>query len=539
MSDHTAAAGQPAGLSRWQFRTVLTVLLTGQLLSALDQTLVGTALPTMVGEFGHLDSFALVVTSYLLASTASMALYGKLADLYGPKRVYMTAIGIFTAGSLLVGLAQDMTQLVICRALQGIGAGGLVVIAFTIAASVVPPRQLGRVQGLVGAMYALASLFGPLAGGALTEFVSWRWCFLINVPIGVAGVLVLGTMLKLPVTRREASVDYLGAILLVAAVSTLVLITIWGGSRYPWGSAPILGLVAGTVVLVVALLLRERRAAEPIIPLSLFGKPEISLALVITFLIGVATIGAYFFVPIYLQVVRGNDPTTAGLNIVPLMIAVMIGSGASGWLIAAVLGRMKVIVVGGVGIMTLGLYLFSLLDADTPAWQLWCYLAVMGVGMGMVISKLIVTVQNSVSGRDIGTITAQANFFRVIGSAIGTAVFGAVLTAQLASASSGLSASALDALPDGSAVLYQDPAAIHALADTAPAAYAQVVAMFADSMRTVFLVALPLMVLAFVLCWFLPNTKLRDGDRGHGHGGHGAPEAAEEQAAVAAAGTTD
>lgn len=534
MSDQPAAAAQPASLSRWQFRTVLTVLLTGQLLSALDQTLVGTALPTMVGEFGHLDSFALVVTSYLLASTASMALYGKLADLYGPKRVYMAAIGIFTAGSLLVGLAQDMTQLVIYRALQGIGAGGLVVIAFTIAASVVPPRQLGRVQGLVGAMYALASLFGPLAGGALTEFVSWRWCFLINVPIGVAGVLALGTLLKLPATRREAKVDYLGAILLVAAISTLVLITTWGGTRYAWDSAVILGLIAGTVALVVALILCERRAPEPIIPLSLFLKPEISLALVITFIIGVATIGAYFFVPIYLQVVRGNDPTTAGLNIVPLMMAVMIGSGASGWLIAAVLGRMKVIVIGGVGIMTTGLYLFSLLDADTPAWQLWCYLAVMGIGMGMVISKLIVTVQNSVSGRDIGTITAQANFFRVIGSAIGTAVFGAVLSARLASESSGLSDSALGALPDGSAVLYQDPAAIHALADSAPAAYEQVVRMFADAMQTVFLVAVPLMVLAFVLCWFLPNTKLRDGDRGHGHGAPGGSDGPGAPAAGAA-----
>jgi len=540
MSEQTAtagpAAGQPAGLSRWQFRTVLTVLLTGQLLSALDQTLVGTALPTMVGEFGHLDSFSLVVTSYLLATTASMALYGKLADLYGPKRVYMAAIGIFTVGSLLVGLAQDMTQLVIFRAVQGLGAGGLVVIAFTIAATVVPPRQLGRIQGLVGAMYALASLLGPLAGGALTEYMSWRWCFLVNVPIGIVGVIVLGTMLKLPRTRREASVDYPGAVLLVAAVSALVLITTWGGSRYEWGSAPMLGLYAGTVVLVAALIARERRAKEPIIPLTLFRKPEISLALVITFLIGIATIGAYFFVPIYLQVVRGNDPTTAGLNIVPLMMAVMIGSGASGWLISVVLGRMKVIVIGGVGIMTVGLYLFSLLDETTPAWQLWSYLAVMGIGMGMVISKLIVSVQNSVSGRDIGTITAQANFFRVIGSAIGTAAFGAVLAAQLASASTQLDADVLAQLPNGSAVLYSDPASIHALADTAPAAYAEVVRMFADSMQTVFLVAVPLMVLAFVLCWFLPNTKLRDGDRGHGHGGHGGGDSAggEEPAAAAA-----
>lgn len=520
MSEQTVAP-PGAGLSRWQFRTVLTVLLTGQLLSALDQTLVGTALPTMVGQFGHLDSFSLVVTSYLLATTASMALYGKLGDLYGPKRIYMVAIAIFTAGSLLVGIAQDMTQLVAFRAVQGLGAGGLVVMAFTISATVVPPRQLGRVQGLVGAMYALASLLGPLAGGALTEYLSWRWCFLVNVPIGVAGVLVLGFLLKLPSVRREASVDYLGATLLVAAVSTLVLITIWGGVEYPWTSAPILGLAGVLVVLVVAFVAWERRAREPIAPLHLLRKPEIALALVITFIIGVATIGAYFFVPIYLQVVRGNDPTTAGLNIVPLMVAVMVGSGASGWLIAAVLGRMKVIVIGGVGIMTLGLYLFSLLDVDTPAWQLWGYLAVMGIGMGMVISKLIVTVQNSVTGRDIGTITAQANFYRVIGSALGTAAFGAVLTARLAAGSASLDPDVVAALPSGTQVVYQDPASIHALADRAPAAYEQVVRMFADAMQTVFLVAVPLMVLAFALSWFLPNTKLRDG--GHGHG-HGAPE---------------
>ncbi len=539
MSEQTSAgtgqeAGPGAGLSRLQFRTVLTVLLTGQLLSALDQTLVGTALPTMVGEFGRLDSFSLVVTSYLLATTASMALYGKLADLYGPKRVYMAAIGIFTVGSLLVGIAQDMTQLVIFRAVQGIGAGGLVVIAFTIAATVVPPRQLGRVQGLVGAMYALASLLGPLAGGALTEYLSWRWCFLINVPIGIAAVVALGALLKLPSTRRTASVDNLGAVLLVAAVSTLVLVTIWGGSRYAWGSAPMIGLMAGTALLVAALIWWERRAKDPIIPLSLFRKPEISLALVITFIIGIATIGAYFFVPIYLQVVRGNDPTTAGLNIVPLMVAVMIGSGASGWLIAVVLGRMKVIVIGGVGIMTTGLYLFSLLDENTPAWQLWCYLAVMGIGMGMVISKLIVSVQNGVSGRDIGTITAQANSFRVIGSAIGTAAFGAVLAAQLAAGSARLDPEVIAQLPDGSAVVYEDPAAIRALADTAPEAHAQVVRMFADAMQHVFLVAVPLMLLAFVLCWFLPNTKLRDGGHGHGHGGHG--EAPAEEAPAEAQG---
>lgn len=502
-----ARAGSPVGLTRLQIRTVLTVLLTGQLLSALDQTIVGTALPTMVGEFGKMDSFSLVVTSYLLTTTAAMALYGKLGDLYGAKPVYMTSIAIFTAGSLLVGLSQDMTQLVIFRAIQGAGAGGLVVMAFTISATVVPPRQIGRIQGLVGAMYALASLVGPLVGGALTQYVSWRWCFLINVPIGVVGLLALATMLKLPKVRREHAVDYLGATLLVAAVSALVLISIWGGTEYAWGSAVILGLVASAVVLAVLFVIRQRHAREPIMPLSLFGKPEISLAMVITFIVGVATIGAYFFLPIYLQVVRGDGPTVAGLNLLPLMIAVMIGSGASGWLISVVLGRMKLIVIAGVAIMTVGLYLFSLLDAATPAWQLWAYEAVMGIGMGMVISKLIVSVQNSVSRRDIGTITAQAGFFRVIGSAIGTAAFGAVLAAGLASAAGS------QALQQ---VLYNDPASIQALAATAPGTHAEVVGSFAGALQTVFLVAVPLMLVAFVLTWFLPNTKLRDGEQGHG-----------------------
>ncbi|HEX2132676.1 MAG TPA: MDR family MFS transporter [Actinophytocola sp.] len=509
------AAGNPqdasspqVGLAPWQLRTVLIVLLTGQLLSALDQTIVGTALPTMVGEFGQIDSFSLVVTSYLLTTTAAMALYGKLGDMYGPKPVYMFSIAIFTAGSLLVGFSQDMTQLVLFRAVQGIGAGGLVVLAFTISASVVPPRQLGRVQGMVGAMYALASLVGPLVGGAFTEYVSWRWCFWINVPIGLIGLVVLARNLKLPRISRPVSVDYLGATLLVATISVLVLVSIWGGTEYAWGSPQMLGLIAAAVLLTAAFLAWERRAKEPIVPLGIFRVPEIALAMVITFVIGVATIGAYFFLPIYLQVVRGDDPTMAGLNLLPLMIAVMLGSGLSGWLIAAVLGRTKVVVVAGVATMAGGLFLLSLLDASTPAWRLWLYQAVLGLGMGMVISKLIIAVQNLVSRRELGAITAQANFIRVIGSAIGAAVFGALLAAGLVSA--GTSSATSNAV-------YQDPAAIKELATTQPEVYPQVIEAFTGSLRTVFLTAGGLMVVAFVLAWFLPNTVLRD-QHGHGHG---------------------
>jgi EmrB/QacA subfamily drug resistance transporter len=521
MTEAAAPAAAQSRMSRWQITTVLTVLLSGQLLSALEQTIVGTALPTLVGELGTVGDLSLIVTAYLLTSTVATALYGKLADLYGPKRMYLSAIGIFTGASLLVGLSQNMGQLVAFRALQGAGGGGLVVLAFTICASVLPPRQLGKIQGLVGGMYALAAFGGPLLGGAFTEHASWRWCFLVNVPVGIAGMVAVTVFLRLPASGRPSRVDYLGAVLLMAGVSVLTLVTVWGGSRYDWGSAPILALLGLLVVLAALFILRERSAAEPLVPSSLLRNPEISLAMVITFISGVAMLGAYVFLPIYLQVVRGDGPTTAGLQLLPLMIAVMVGSGASGWLVAAVLGRMKAVILLGTGIMTLSLYLFSRLDADTSVALFWTYEVVMGIGLGMVISKLIIAVQNRVDRRNLGTITAQAGFFRIIGAALGTAVLGAVLASRLDFwQSRTLSAAALDRLPGGTQVGYADPAAIRQLAETAPELHAEVVDVFARSLQTVFLVATPIMALAFLLTFLLPNTRLRsEQDHGPGHGG--------------------
>ncbi|ONI87917.1 hypothetical protein ALI144C_08255 [Actinosynnema sp. ALI-1.44] len=470
-----------SGLTSWQLKTVLVVLLSGQLLSALDQTIVGTALPTMVARMGAVDNFSLVVTAYLLASTVSTALYGKLADLYGAKPMYLVSIGVFTAGSALVGISQDMTQLVASRAVQGIGAGGLVVLAFTISSSVVPPRQIGRIQGLVGAMYALASLAGPLVGGAFTEYVSWRWCFLINVPIGVVALVAVGALLKLPAHRREHSVDYTGAALLTAGVTTLVLATVWGGGAYSWTSPVIIGLLVATVAIGVLFVIVERRVREPLVPLNLLRDREIGVAMVVTFLVGAAVIGGYFFLPVYLQVVRGHDPVAAGLQLLPLMIAVMVGSGLSGWLISSVLGRTKPVVVAGTAIMTVATWLFSLLDASTPTWQLWGSEAVLGIGMGMVISKLIVAVQNSVPREDMGTITAQAAFFRTIGSSIGAAVFGAMIATRVGT----------------SEVLTTSPGELAS-------------AGFADGLQLAFLAGVPIMVVALVLTLLLPNTPLRE-----------------------------
>jgi EmrB/QacA subfamily drug resistance transporter len=517
MTDTATRAGPPpegpSRMSRWQLTTVLTVLLSGQLLSALEQTIVGTALPTIVGDLGNLSDLALIVTAYLLTSTVATAVYGKLADLYGPKPMYLSAIGIFTGASLLVGLSQNMGQLVAFRALQGIGGGGLVVLAFTICASVLPPRQLGKIQGLVGAMYALAAFGGPLLGGAFTQHASWRWCFLINVPVGIAGFVAVAGLLRLPPGARRARVDYLGAALLVAGVSVLTLLTFWGGSRYGWTSAPIVGLFGALAVVAALFVLRERSAPEPLTPPRLLRNPEISLAMVITFVSGVAMLGAYVFLPVYLQVVRGDEPTTAGLQLLPLMIAVMVGSGASGWLVAAVLGRMKLVILLGTGIMTLSLYLFSRLSAGTPVALFWAYEVVMGIGLGMVISKLIIAVQNRVDRRDLGTITAQAAFFRIIGAAIGTAVLGAVLASRLAFWQvRTLSGPALDRLPGGGRILYADPASIRRLAATDPALHGQVVDAFARSLHTVFLVATPIMAVAFLLTFFLPNTRLRAGE---------------------------
>ena len=491
--------GPRVRLSRLQLRTVLTVLLTGQLLAALDQTITGTALPTIVGQLGGLRSLSLLITVYLLTSTVSTPLYGKLADSYGAKPVYLAAIGIFTLGSLLTGLSQNTTQIVIFRAIQGAGAGGLVVIAFTISASVVPPRQIGRVQGMVGTMYALASLAGPLIGGAFTQYVSWRWCFLINVPIGLAAFAAVAVMLRLPAAGTRHRVDYLGAVLLIAVVSVLLLITVWGGARYSWSSGAMLGTYAVAVALVIVFLVRERRAAEPVMPLALFRNAEIAVALGVTFLVGVATIGAYYFLPLYLQIVRGYGPTEAGLGLLPMMLGVAVGSGASGWLISAVLGQVKAVILIGLAILTGSLFLIAQLGTTGTIWICWGDEALLGIGMGLVISKLIMAVQNKVDRRMLGTITAQGLFIRVIGSAIGAALLGAVLVSRLHGA-------VASKVP----LLDQDPKSIARLAVTAPGLHTEVVTAFARSLHTVFLAAAPVMLAAFLLAWLLPGTRLRD-----------------------------
>src|SRR5205814_4733192 len=311
-------------------RTVFAALMLGMFLAALDQTMVSTALPTIVGQLGGLSHLSWVVTSYLLASTVSTPIYGKLGDMFGRKPVFLAAIVIFLAGSMLAGLSQSMIQLISFRALQGAGAGGLMVGAQAIIGDIVPPRERGRYMGFIGSVFAVASVAGPLLGGFFVDSVSWRWVFYVNLPVGIAALFVVATRLHLPRHTVRKPVDWLGFAMLTAAVACLILMTSWGGSQYPWGSATIIGLGAGAVVLATAFLLWERRAPDPLIPPRLFSSRVFDVANATGFIVGLAMFGALTFLPLYLQVVRGASPTTSGLLLVPLMGGLLTASILSG-----------------------------------------------------------------------------------------------------------------------------------------------------------------------------------------------------------------
>ena len=404
----------------------------GVFLAALDQTIVSTALPTIVGDLGGLEHLSWVVTSYLLASTASTPLYGKLGDMYGRKPVFLAAILIFLAGSLLAGLSQSMIQLIGFRALQGVGAGGLMVGAQAIIADIVPPRERGRYLGLFGAVFAVASVAGPLLGGFFVEAISWRWVFYINMPIGLLAVLVVVFRLHLHTPSQRHSIDFLGAGLLTGGVSSLILFTSWGGTQYPWGSPVILGLGLAALVLLAAFVLQERRAAEPIIPLGLFRSSVFRVATGIGFIIGLAMFGAIIFIPLFLQLVYGVSPTSSGLRMLPLMAGLLAASIVSGRIISRI-GRYKAFPIAGTAITAVGMFLLSRLEVGTAPWVASLYMLVVGIGIGLVMQVLVLVVQNAAPRRDVGVATSTATFFRSMGGSLGVAVFGAIFASRLTS----------------------------------------------------------------------------------------------------------
>ena len=514
------AVAEDTTLAPRRLAPVFAALMLGMFLAALDQTIVSTALPTIVGDLGGLDHLSWVVTSYLLASTASTPLYGKLGDMYGRKPVFLAAILIFLAGSMLSGLSQSMAELIAFRALQGVGAGGLMVGAQAIIADIVPPRDRGRYMGLIGSVFAVASVAGPLLGGFFVETLSWRWVFYVNLPIGIVAVLVVALRLHLHTPSHRHAIDYLGAALLTAGVSSLILLTTWGGNLYDWGSPVIVGLGVAGVALLVAFVLQERRAAEPIVPLGLFRSAVFRVASSLGFLIGLAMFGAIVFIPLFLQLVYGVSPTSSGLRMLPLMGGLLGASILSGRFISRI-GRYKAFPIAGTAVTTAGLYLLSRLEVDTAPWVASVYMLVVGVGIGLVMQVLVLVVQNDAPPRDIGVATSTATFFRSMGGSLGVALFGAIFASRLTDELAGVPGAAR--LSGGVNIR---PEQVHAL----PAGVRHnFLLAFVDALQPVFLVGAALTAVAFLLALLLKEVPLRSTT-------HEASDLAVEEAAAAATG---
>ena len=479
--------------------------MAGMFVAALDQTIVSTALPTIVGDLGGLDHYSWVVTAYLLSSTAVMPLVGKLSDIYGRKMLFQTSIALFTAASALCGLAQDMNQLIAFRALQGLGAGGLLVLVFAIVGDVVPPRERGRYQGLVASVFAVASVIGPLVGGFIVDHVSWRWVFYVNLPVGAIALAITARALRIPLIRRPHRIDVLGAILLVAAVSSALLVCVWGGTEYAWGSAVIVGLAIAALVLTALFVAHEHRTDEPLLPLSLFANRVISTTSIVAVLLGMAMFGAIVFLPVYLQIVQGRTATNSGLLVLPVMGGILVASTLSGRLITR-LGHYKSFPIAGLALTSVGFVMFSTMTTATSFLQSSVYMAIVGVGLGMTMPTIILVAQNGVDHSELGVATSLISFFRSMGGAFGVAIFGAILSSRLAHfLPQTLPAASLSGVdPDR---LLGSPAQIRALpADV----QAGLVEAFERALHDVFLLAVPFALAALVVACLVPDRPLRE-----------------------------
>ncbi|WP_267244312.1 MDR family MFS transporter [Streptomyces sp. PR69] len=493
------------GQNRRSVLVAIGALLLGMLLAALDQTIVATALPTIVSELGGMNHLSWVVTAYLLASTAATPLWGKLGDQYGRKKLFQAAIVIFLVGSALCGVAQNMPQLIAYRGLQGLGGGGLLVLSMAIVGDIVSPRERGRYQGLFGAVFGATSVLGPLLGGFFTEHLSWRWVFYINLPIGAVALAVIAAVLHIPARPTRHTIDYLGTFLIASVATCLVLIASLGGTTWAWGSAQIVSLAVLGAVLLVAFLSVERRAVEPVLPLKLFRIRTFTLVAAVSFVVGFAMFGTMTYLPTFLQVVQGVSPTMSGVHLLPMVLGMLVTSTLSGQIVSRT-GRWKVFPIAGTGVTAIGLVLLHQMKESSATWEISAYFFVFGAGLGLVMQVLVLVVQNAVRYEDLGVATSGATFFRSIGASFGVAIFGTVFTNRL----EGKLAAALAGQPvpqgAGAAELAADPRAIARLpAELRP----DVLHAYATSITDVFLYAAPVVAVSFLVCWFLKEDRLR------------------------------
>jgi EmrB/QacA subfamily drug resistance transporter len=504
MSSTTAVPAPPL-LSRRQVNTVFTAIVLGMLLAALDQTIVSTALPTIVADLGGAGHMSWVVTAYLLAETVATVLAGKFGDLFGRKVVFQVSAVVFVAGSAVCGVAHDMLLLIAARVIQGIGAGGLMVTAMALIADVIPLRDRGRYQGALGAVFGVTTVVGPTLGGLFTDHLSWRWAFYINIPIAVV-VLVISAR-ALPSVRAPGRpvIDYAGIALVATGASSMILALSWGGNEYAWSSPVVLGLFAAAVVLLSTFVAVELRVPEPMLPMRLFRNSVFTVCSTLSFIVGFAMLGAMTFLPTYLQFVDGVSATASGVRTLPMVVGLFTTSILSGTVISRT-GRYKPFPIAGGAVMAVGLFLMSTMQRGTNAWLESLFMFVLGLGIGLSMQVLTIAVQNTVPYADLGTATSGVTFFRTLGSSFGTAVFGTLFTNHLGPEL----ARALAESPGVPMTAAQNPEALKALpiAEAIP-----IIDAYAGSIADVFRWVVPVAVLGFLVAWFLKEVPLRDSAR--------------------------